>query len=260
MHVVYIYLWVGLLGLAVGSFLNVVIYRLPRQIKIGLSRSFCPSCRTPIPFYDNIPLLSYVMLGGKCRCCKAVIPARYPAVELLSALIFAFFFYNFGLTIQFFVYAFVAAVLLSIIFIDVEFQLIPDYLTVPGMIIGLAVSLAPSGIGIVASVIGLLVGGGALYIIALLGDWLFKKDSMGGGDIKMAAMLGAFLGWEKVIFIFFAAAVIGLLASIIIMALSKKVRKTRVIPFGPFLALAAYVAILYGDNLIDLYINHFWRV
>lgn len=259
MHVVMMYVWVGLLGLAVGSFLNVLIYRLPRQIKIGLSRSFCPSCRNPIPFYDNIPLLSYLLLGGKCRRCKAVIPAQYPAVELLNALLFVFFFYYFGLTAQFFVYAFVSAVLLTIIFIDVEFQLIPDYLTIPGMIIGLAVSLTPSGIGIISSVIGLLVGGGVLYLIALLGDWLFKKDSMGGGDIKMAAMLGAFLGWQKVIFIFFAAAAIGLLASIVIMAFSKKVRTSRIIPFGPFLAMAGYVAILFGDRLIDLYINHFWR-
>lgn len=260
MHVVYMYLWVGLLGLAVGSYLNVVIYRLPRQIKIGLSRSFCPSCRSPIPFYDNIPLISYVLLGGKCRRCKAVIPARYPVVELLNSLLFVFFFYHFGLTVQFFVYAFVSSVLLSIIFIDVEFHLIPDYLTIPGMIIGLAVSLTPSGIGIVSSVIGLLVGGGVLYLIALLGDWLFKKDSMGGGDIKMAAMLGAFLGWQKVIFIFFGAAAIGLLASIIIMAFSKKVRSSRIIPFGPFLAMAAYVAILYGDPIISLYLRHFWRV
>ena len=260
MPIAWMYVWVGMLGLAVGSFLNVVIYRLPRKIKIGLSRSFCPSCRTPIPFYDNIPLISYLLLGGRCRRCKAAISPRYPAVELLNGLLFVFFFYVYGLTAQFFVYAFVSAVLLSIIFIDVEFQLIPDYLTIPGMVVGLAVSLTPAGIGIVSSVIGLVVGGGTLYLIALLGDWLFKRDSMGGGDIKMAAMLGAFLGWQKVIFIFFAAAAIGLVASIIIMAFSKKVRKSRMIPFGPFLAMAGYVAILYGDQLIKLYINNFWRV
>ena len=180
MPIAWIYVWVGMLGLAVGSFLNVVIYRLPRKIKIGLSRSFCPSCRTPIPFYDNIPLISYLLLGGRCRRCKAAISPRYPAVELLNGLLFVFFFYVYGLTAQFFVYAFVSAVLLSIIFIDVEFQLIPDYLTIPGMVVGLAVSLTPAGIGIVSSVIGLVVGGGTLYLIALAKSYfhIFR----GGGD------------------------------------------------------------------------------
>jgi len=254
------YIWVMALGLCVGSFLNVPIYRLPRNIKIGLSRSTCPCCRMPIKFYDNIPVISYLLLVGKCRYCRGEISPRYPMVELLNAGVFVYFFYLYGLSWQFAVFAFLASVLLTIIFIDIEFQIIPDLLTIPGMVIGLGVSLLPSGIGFVSSLIGLLVGGGVLYLIALLGDWLFKKESMGGGDIKMTAMLGAFLGWQKIVIIFFAGAFIGLVISLVVMAFSRRVRTSRIIPFGPFLAAAAFLAILYGDVIIAFYIEHFFSV
>ncbi|UCD18376.1 MAG: prepilin peptidase [Candidatus Zixiibacteriota bacterium] len=254
------YTWVILLGLCVGSFLNVLVYRLPRKINIGLSRSFCPCCRVKIKFYDNIPVISYLLLGGKCRYCRAEIPARYPLVELFNAGIYAYFLWHWGLGWQFFIYAFLASVLVTIIFIDVEFQIIPDMLTIPGIVVGLGVSILPSGIGITSALIGLLVGGGVLYLIAILGDLLFRKDSMGGGDIKMTAMLGAFLGWQKIVLIFFAGALIGLVISIIVMFFSKKVRSTRVIPFGPFLAAAAFLAIIYGDSIISFYISHFFNI
>ncbi len=254
------YIWVMLVGLCIGSFLNVLIYRLPRHIKIALSRSSCPYCRMPIKMYDNIPVISYLLLAGKCRYCRAEISPRYPMVELLTAGVFVYFFWLYGLSWQFAVYSFLGAILLTIIFIDVEFQIIPDLLTIPGMVIGLGVSLLPSGIGIVSALIGLLVGGGFLYLIALLGDWLFKKESMGGGDIKMTAMLGAFLGWQKIVIIFFAGALIGLVISVVVMAFSKRVRSSRIIPFGPFLAIAAFLAILYGDAIIAFYIEHFFSV
>jgi len=150
--------------------------------------------------------------------------------------------------------------LIAIFFIDLDFQIIPDLLTLPGMVIGLAISMAPHGMGIISSLVGLLVGGGALYMIALLGDWLFKKESMGGGDIKMAAMLGAFLGWQKIIVVFFGSALIGLLISLIVMAFSSRVRANHVIPFGPFLAMAAFVAAVYGDEIIAFYLNRFLRM
>jgi leader peptidase (prepilin peptidase)/N-methyltransferase len=161
------------------------------------------------------------------------------------------------LTVEFFVFCFLASALIVIFFIDIDFQIIPDLVTIPGMILGLGVSFLPGRIGIVDSLIGLIIGGGVLYLIALLGDWLFKKESMGGGDIKMAAMMGAFLGWQKVVFIFFAGAFIGLVISIFLLAVSKQVRSTRVIPFGPFLAVAAMIAILYGDSVIDFYVRNF---
>ncbi len=153
-------------------------------------------------------------------------------------------------------FAFLASVLLVVFFVDLEFQIIPDVVTLPGIALGVAVSLVPGGINILQSVIGLVVGGGALYLVAMLGDWLFKKESMGGGDIKMAAMLGAFLGWQKVLLTFLGSAVIGLVISLILMGFSAKLREKRVVPFGPFIALAAVIAIVWGDSLISYYVHH----
>lgn len=252
-----IFFLIAVVGLSIGSFLNVLIYRLPREKKFVLGRSYCPSCQKPIKFYDNIPVLSYLVLLGKCRSCKTKISFRYPLVELLNGLAYLFFFFQYGVNYNFLIYAILSSALIVIFFIDIDFQIIPDSITLPGMVVGLAVSLLPDSIGIISSAIGLLVGGGVLYLIAILGDWLFKKDSMGGGDIKMTAMLGAFLGWQKVVLVFFAGACIGLVVSIVLMIISKNIRSTRVIPFGPFLAAAAMVAIIYGDNIIKFYLDNF---
>jgi leader peptidase (prepilin peptidase) / N-methyltransferase len=251
------YLLIAILGLIFGSFLNVLIYRIPRHKNVALGRSFCPHCGALISWHQNIPLFSYLWLRGKCATCHKPISIRYPTVELINALLFVYFFQRFGLSQDFYVFSALGSVLLVIFYIDLDFQIIPDIITVPGMIAGLAISFLPGGIGIVPSVIGLLVGGLSLYLIALAGDFLFKKESMGGGDIKMAAMLGAFLGWQKVLFIFMASAVIGLLVSMVLMIFSRKLRQERVIPFGPFLSIAAVVAILYGDRLIQLYVSTF---
>jgi len=170
---------------------------------------------------------------------------------------YLYFFWQFGTRLDFFIFAFLSSALIAIFLIDLDFQIIPDVISLPGIVAGLAVSFIPGGIGPVSSLVGLLVGGGALYAVALLGDWLFKKESMGGGDIKMAAMLGAFLGWQKVLFIFISSAVIGLVVSVVLMAFSQKLRQHRVIPFGPFLAMAAMLAIVYGDQLIGMYVRYF---
>ncbi len=252
-----IFILVFAVGLSIGSFLNVLIYRLPRDKKFVMGRSYCPSCQKPIKFYDNIPVLSYLILAGKCRVCKSRISWRYPLVELLNGLAYLFFFFQYAVSYNFLIFALLSSALIVIFFVDIDFQIIPDSITLPGMILGLAVSLLPEGIGILSSLIGLLVGGGVLYLIAILGDWLFKKDSMGGGDIKMTAMLGTVLGWQKVVLIFFTGAVIGLLASIVMMIVSKNIRSTRVIPFGPFLAAAAMIAIIYGDRIISYYLDNF---
>ena len=244
---------VCLLGLMIGSFLNVLIYRLPRGRQFVTGRSVCPSCGERISWYHNIPLLSYLILRGRCAFCRGKISIRYPLVEALNAACYVYFFWRFGWTLDLAVLAFLSSALLVIFFIDLDHQQIPDLITLPGMV----VSLLPEGIGIVQSLIGLLVGGGSLYLIALLGDWLFKKESMGGGDIKMAAMLGAFLGWQKVLFIFMASAVIGLVVSVAVMAFSARLRQSRVVPFGPFIAIAAMLAIVWGDSIIALYTDNF---
>lgn len=247
---------VVLVGLALGSFLNVLIYRVPRHRRFWVGRSVCPSCGKQLKWYHNIPVVSYIFLLGRCGFCHARIPLRYPVVELLNTGAYLYLYWRLGLSWEFFALAFLASALIVIFFIDWEFQIIPDMITLPGIALGLAWSFTPDGIGIVKSLIGLAVGGGALYLIALLGDWLFKKESMGGGDIKMAAMLGAFLGWQKVLFVFVASAGVGLVASVILMFFSPKVRETHAVPFGPFIALAAALAIVWGDRIISYYLTH----
>ncbi len=248
---------VGLLGLSIGSFLNVVIYRLPNKTFFKSGRSVCRSCDQQLKWYHNIPLLSYLFLRGRCAFCHERIAIRYPLVELLNTAGYLYFFSYLGLHWSFAVWAAMVSALLVIFFIDLDHQIIPDSITLPGMVLGLAASFLPGGIGIIHALIGLVVGGGSLYVIAVVGELLFKKEAMGGGDIKMAGMLGAFLGWQKVLLVFITSAAIGLVVSIVVMAFSSKVRETRMIPFGPFLALAALVAIIYGDRIIDYYLIHF---
>ncbi|MFH1701465.1 MAG: A24 family peptidase [Candidatus Zixiibacteriota bacterium] len=252
-----IYLLLALTGLSIGSFTNVLIYRLPRKMPLVFSRSICPNCRMPIPFYCNIPVLSYILLLGRCKICRHPISPRYPLVEILNAAAYILLYYLNGWSPQLPIHCFLASSLIVIFFIDLEFQIIPDAITIPGMIIGLASAVFVSNLGILNSIIGFLVGGLSLLAIAYLGEWLFKKEAMGGGDIKMAAMLGAFVGWQKVILIFFGGAVIGMLVSIVWMLISRKIRHERVIPFGPFLALAAFIIIIYGEQILEYYIKTF---
>ncbi len=249
-------IWIGLLGLCIGSFLNVVIYRLPRKLPLARSRSVCPGCGRQLQWYHNIPLLSVVLLRGRCAFCRDKISLRYPLVELLNGLTYCYFFSYYGLSFSFVTHALLVSILIVIFFIDLDYYIIPDSITLPGIVLALGVSFLPGGIGIISSAIGLLVGGGSLFLIALLGDWLFKKESMGGGDIKMAAMLGAFLGWKQVLFIFISSAVIGLVVSLGMMMFSAKLRQSRMIPFGPFLALAAVAAMIYGSQVIEFYVSH----
>ena len=248
---------IAIVGLAVGSFLNVVIYRLPRNIGFFMARSVCPSCSQQLKWYHNIPLLSYLVLGGKCGFCKTRISLRYPLIELVNALAYMHFYWHRGISVEFFIYCLLSTSLIVVFFIDLDFMIIPDSITLPGIVLGLVVSFVPGGLDWLDSLIGLLVGGGALWFIAVLGEWLFKKESMGGGDIKLVAMLGAFLGWQKILLIFISSAFIGLVVSIAVMAVSSKLRKERVIPFGPFLALAAMLAICYGEQIINFYICNF---
>lgn len=250
---------VAIFGLAIGSFLNVLIYRLPREKKTVWDRSACPQCGHSIPMYLNIPVIAYILLRGKCRWCHNPISWRYPLVELLTALFFLLFLYRDGISARLAVDWFLTAALIAIFFIDLEFQIIPDKITIPGLILGLLAALIVSPPGLVNSLIGVVVGGGALLVVAYAGEWLFKKEAMGGGDIKMAAMLGAFIGWQKILLVFFGGALIGMVASLAWMALSPKVRQERVIPFGPFLALAAIAVVIYGDAIIHYYISNFLR-
>jgi len=255
-----VYIFLVFIGLAIGSFLNVVIYRLPNDMSIIKPRSYCPACGRAIPFYLNIPIISYLMLKGRCRYCGTKISPRYFFVELISGIIVVGYYIWLGPTWQTLSYILLTLGLLAVFLIDYEHLIIPDQITYPGIILGFLFSFVNPDIEILHSLIGILVGGGGLLLISYIGDWLFKKESLGGGDIKLAAMLGAFLGWQKMLFIFIAASAIGLLISIIVLSFSSNFRQSRKIPFGPFLASAAVAAIIFGDYLINLYISRFYNL
>ena len=197
-------------GAMIGSFLNVCIYRMPRDISVMKpARSFCPSCEKQIPWYLNIPLFSFLMLGAKCKFCKAAIVWRYFFIELITACMYVYLWKMSGeLWVLFGIRAVFMSMLLVIIATDFETKLIPDLITFPGMVLGLLFSLVPDALfhqnlwyyRLAQSALGLICGYGSLLVTALLGNFLFKKDSMGGGDLKLMAMMGAFIGWKYVFF------------------------------------------------------------
>jgi leader peptidase (prepilin peptidase)/N-methyltransferase len=244
------------LGAIVGSFLNVCISRLPKEESIVRPGSHCPKCKTPIRFYDNIPLLSYLLLRGKCRYCQASISIQYPIVEAITALSSFFLFITFGVSLSFFYYFSFVAALIAITVIDLYHQIIPDVISLPGIVIGLLGSLVIPQITFWSSLIGVLSGGGSLFLVATVYQWLFKREGMGGGDVKLLAMIGAFLGWKAVILTIFLSSFIGSIIGITVMLIKGKDFKYA-IPFGPFLALGAVISLFLGENLISwyLYIN-----
>jgi len=249
------YIIIFVIGAVIGSFLNVCIYRVPRNLSIISPASRCPSCNMPIKPYDNIPVLSYILLGGKCRLCKAGISFRYPLVELLNAVLFVFVVWRFGFAWHTVIYGILCSALVVITFIDLDFQIIPDAITLPGILIGIVAGslLMPdpfirnSLLGFKASVIGLLAGGGLFYAIAVL-----SRGGMGGGDIKMMAMVGALMGWKSVLLTIFLGSLTGAVFGIFLMISKGKGRKTK-IPFGPFLALGTVITLFYGQEIFSWY-------
>lgn len=240
-------------GLILGSFFNVCIYRMPINISVRRGRSFCPQCKKQIAWFDNIPLISYILLLGKCRNCKAKISSRYLIVELVTGLLFLLTYHYFGLTLSFFIYLILISGLIIATFIDIGYRIIPDEISVGGMIVGLLVALVltlfkKAPLSFLQSLIGVIVGGGAIYLTGLLGDFLFKKESMGGGDVKLLAMIGAFLGWKKALFSFFIAPIFGAIVGVIVLIKYKD----HYIPYGPFLSLGAIIALFWGDNLLRI--------
>jgi leader peptidase (prepilin peptidase)/N-methyltransferase len=244
---------VALFGLAVGSFLNVVIYRLPRGKSLIRPGSSCPKCRAAIPWYLNVPVFSYLVLRGKCHTCGCKIPVRYPLVEAGTALLMLLFYWRYGLSVTTIGFWLLGLSLIVVFFIDLEFGIIPNVITLPGILVGFAFSFFSDHLTVASSALGILAGGGTFYVLGILGRWLFKKDSLGGGDVKLAAMLGAFLGPVRVFLIFIGSAFLGLVVSAVILALSARFRKDRILPFGPFLVAAALIVIFYGQRIVDWY-------
>jgi leader peptidase (prepilin peptidase)/N-methyltransferase len=253
------YVLVAALGLSVGSFVNVLIYRLPHGQSILRPRSRCPSCGNSLRWYHNIPVVSWLALRARCAFCKAPISWIYPAVEILVAALFVGFYTRYGVSVTTLGFWYLSVVLVAILFIDWEHRIIPNRLTYPTVIVGFIVALAAPHITIVQSLLGAAVGFGGFMAIGYMGNILFKKDSLGGGDIKLAAGLGAFLGIWKVLLVFVLSAAVGLVISLAAMAFSPALRKDRVIPFGPFLTIAALIAGFWGDALLRLYLQSFVR-
>jgi leader peptidase (prepilin peptidase)/N-methyltransferase len=291
---VLLYIFSFILGSVIGSFLNVCIYRLPRGESIVFPPSHCTSCGSGIKFYNNIPVLSFLILGGKCADCGTRISLRYPAVELLSGLVMAGLFYKFGLSLDTLFYALLVYSLVAVTFIDLSHMIIPNVITIPGMIIGLLFNILSTNWQIIfeqliksfklltqdqqgliidwqklwelfglsnlnlevffqvidevpflGSVFGLIIGGGLLFLIAFLYIAVRKQEGMGMGDVKLLAMIGAFLGWKGVVFVMLVSSLLGTVTGLSII-LYKKGNLKYALPFGPFLSLAAVIYVFTG--------------
>jgi len=242
------------LGAIVGSFLNVCIYRIPAGESIVSPPSRCPGCGSGIRWYQNIPILSWVVLGGRCAACKQSISPRYPLIEGLNGLLFVLISHSFGLAWATLVYWLLAAALVVITFIDLDHQIIPDLISLPGILIGFACSFAVPWLGWLDSLLGVLLGGGLLLAIAWGYQVVAKRDGMGGGDIKLLAMIGAFLGWKAIFPVIFLASLVGTVIGVPLMLLRRE-NSRLALPFGPFLSLSALVFLLWGEPLIHWYLS-----
>ncbi|OQY13074.1 MAG: prepilin peptidase [Desulfobacteraceae bacterium 4572_19] len=243
------------IGLCIGSFLNVCIYRIPAGKSIVFPGSACPNCNQFIRFYDNIPIISFLLLKGKCRFCKNRISFRYPAIELLTGVSSLLLFLKFGISIEWVIYFAFTATLITISFIDIDHQIIPDVISLPGILLCVAASFALPNITFIESITGLIAGGGSLYMVALIYYFLRKNEGMGGGDIKLLAMIGALIGWQGVLFTIFISSAAGTIGGVIIMILTRNNNSKLRIPFGPYLSAAAILYIAYGHQIIKWYIN-----
>ena len=244
-----IYILVFLIGAAIGSFLNVCIHRIPAGGSIIFPPSHCPSCKAGIRFYDNIPIISYLLLRGRCRQCKSLISSRYPIVESINGIGYMLLLYEFGLGWPLLAYTVFFSSLIVLTFIDLSHQILPDLITLPGIIVGLIAASSVLPAGMINSIIGVLLGGGAFYLVAVI-----SRGGMGGGDIKLIAMIGAFLGWRDVLLTIFIGALTGSLVGIFLMLFKGKKRKDP-IPFGPFLAAGAVISVFLDRELFIWYVN-----
>ena len=245
----------GLAGLVIGSFLNVCIYRLPRGQSIVWPGSRCPSCGTDIRWYDNIPVLGYLLLGGRCRSCRQPIGVRYPIVELATMAVFLAHYWAIGATPLLAVRIAFGCAMVVLFAIDLEHQILPNVITLPGIIVGLAASLLlPPGLR--SAVIGALVGGGSLWLLFEIWKWLRGVEALGMGDVKMLAMVGAVLGWEQVIATLVLSSVAGSLVGLGLIATGRGSLGSK-LPYGTFIALGALASSLAGDRLVAWYVGFY---
>lgn len=247
--------FVTLFGALVGSFLNVVIVRLPEEgASLVFPASHCPACKKAISWYDNIPLLSFLFLRGRCRQCGGRISWRYPLVEAAMAFLSLALYQHFGLALLYPIYFLFCAALLAVIFIDIQHQIIPDVISLPGIVLGFALSLVNPFVTWQDAGLGILLGGGSFYLVAWVYYLFTRREGMGGGDIKLLAMIGAFLGWQALPFVIFGSSVLGVLAGIWPMLKHGKGGKTA-IPYGPFLASAAMLYLFFRQEIFLFFVR-----
>lgn len=251
--------WLGLaaalvIGCCLGSFYNVVIYRWPRGESIVSPASRCPGCGAAIRWFDNIPVLSFLILRGRCRHCRTPISLRYPLVELLTGLMAAGLYRAFGLSSSLFVFFVFGSLLLLVAFIDLDTYLIPDVLSLGGLVLGLGAAALFPHLRWVDSLGGALLGGALFFAVAWGYQRFRKQDGLGGGDIKLLAMIGAFIGWKGVLFTVFFSSVVGAAVGLIVMVRSRQGWVAR-IPFGPFLSLGAISYVFWGEKLTAWYLE-----
>jgi len=262
---------VFIFGSVIGSFLNVCIHRMPKSESIVWPRSHCPKCKKRIPGYDNIPFISYILLKGKCRFCKEKISLRYPLVELITGALFLALFIHFGLRPMFFFYSVMVFGLIIATFIDIQHRIIPDEISIGGMIIGLILSavrgvyinpLAFNFKPLLSSLAGLIIGGGVIFLTGKIFDLVYFKmlkkppiqgetESMGGGDVKLLAMIGSFIGVKGALLTFFIAPFFGAIIGVYLLI----TKKEHTMPYGPFLSLAALVTLFWSDKILRFLIH-----
>jgi leader peptidase (prepilin peptidase)/N-methyltransferase len=246
----------AVLGLCVGSFLNVVIARLPAGRSIAHPASACPRCGKAIAWYDNLPVLSYALLRGRCRNCRESISWRYPAVEIACGMLFALAYRRFELGTALASALILLAGLVAITVIDLDHQIIPDVLSLPGITVGVLFSLAPDGIGWAPALLGVLLGGGVFLVIIVASTLVIGQAGMGVGDVKLGAMLGAFLGWKLVLLSILLSVLLGGPLAATLLATGRKGR-TDPIPFGPFLAVGGLISLFWGEAIVAWYFAQF---
>lgn len=251
-------MWVSIfmLGTVIGSFLAVCIHRIPLRRSVVTPRSACLACGTQIAWYDNVPVLSFLWLRGQCRACRQRISIRYPLIEIANGLGYLLVVWKFGLTWDTVVYAGLMSVFLVVTWIDWDHKIIPDVITLPGIILGFVCASFLLSTGWMNSLIGILVGGGVLLVLAWASPFLFGKEGMGGGDIKFLAMVGAFLGWKAALLALMVASIVGAVVGIALL-LAKVMERGQYIPFGPYLALGSVVAMLWGLEIWNWYFHGF---
>jgi leader peptidase (prepilin peptidase) / N-methyltransferase len=245
---------IAVVGLLLGSFLNVVIVRLPEKQSLAFPGSHCPSCGKAIRFYDNIPVLSFVLLGGRCRDCRVRIPWRYPLVEALASAVLVVLFLTYGLSVRMIVYGILALHLLAIAFIDAKLGIIPNVLVVSGSILGAVLVPTLQVEKWTSAALGALSGAGMMLAIAFLGRLFLKKESMGMGDIKLYAMIGLYVGFPNVFATLFFAVYVAAIFIGVGLAL-RKIKLRDAIPFGPFIAIGTMVFLVWGRIIVGWYLR-----